>query len=71
MADILVRAVGGYIQLIIKKGIHLKCNVRQRNGIMKYKAPLRIEREVRWEFWRILHWVIGEGFCEDLTVNRD
>lgn len=57
--------------MIIKKWMHLKCSVRQRNGIMIYKALLRLEREVRWDFWRILRWVIGEGCCGDLTVSRD
>lgn len=49
----------------------LKCNVRQTNNVIKNKAILRIEREDKWEFQRILDWMVKEGFCGDRTVSRD
>lgn len=57
--------------MITNKWIHLTYSVRERNNVTKSKAILRIEKEVRWEFQRILDRVVKEVFCGVPTVNRD
>lgn len=49
----------------------LKYTVKQRNGVIKNKAILGIERDAKWEFWRILDWVVKEGIHGDRTVSKD